>query len=200
MTKPADAVTSCGPLTTIPFMEGIMAARTLPDAGLLRQLLDYNPQTGSLVHRVRPREMFASKRAWSTWNARYAGLPATSPKAGYLRVIIFNRHYKAHRVAYKIHFSIEPPPELDHINGDGLDNRISNLRPASSRQNKLNQRLRSDSTTSVKGVSPIGRKFRATARVGGKQLHLGRFSTISEAAAARRTAEIEYYGEFARQG
>jgi hypothetical protein len=91
-------------------------------------------------------------------------------------------------------------PMVDHVNGDGLDNRRSNLRPASPRQNNANLRLARNNTSGFKGVSfhkQTGR-FRAALNTNGKCIHLGLFSTAEEAAHAYDVAAIQLWGEFAR--
>lgn len=89
----------------------------------------------------------------------------------------------------------------DHINGNGLDNRLSNLRAATCSQNNANKKVRKDSKSGLKGVSffPRDNKWRAKISLGqGKNAKtLGYFNTAKEATAAYNTAALERYGEFA---
>lgn len=89
--------------------------------------------------------------------------------------------------------------EIDHINGDSLDNRRSNLREATHRQNGWNTKLCCISTTMAKGVllRPSGR-WRARITYFGKRLNLGHFSTKEEASTAYWNKAQELFGEFAR--
>ena len=86
--------------------------------------------------------------------------------------------------------------QVDHINGDGLDNRRSNLRLVDSRLNARNRRTRRDSSTGVRGVEQIGRKYRARINVAGKHIHLGVFETLDEAKDAYAQASRNYFGEY----
>ena len=87
---------------------------------------------------------------------------------------------------------------VDHINGNKLDNRRSNLRLCTQSQNLCNQRLRSDSSTKVKGVSwnKFSKKFEAYINVNKKRIYLGLFPTLELAKIARHEASIKYHGEF----
>jgi hypothetical protein len=178
-----------------------MAVRILPDVGLLRQIFDYNPETGEFRHKPRPREMFATAAAFRTWHSRgFVGNVATTGSQGYLLVSIRNKQYLAHRVAYKITYGTEPPPLLDHINMDGRDNRLANLRCASWGQNMMNRPIRSDNPTGAKGVRFRAKtgKYIARIRANGKEHHLGMFDTKEQAHAAYCAASLRLHGEFSR--
>lgn len=89
--------------------------------------------------------------------------------------------------------------ETDHINGDPLDNRRSNLRVCTPRQNQANSVLRNTNKTGYKGVRLHGSKWVARIRhEGGVAKILGSFDSKEEAAEAYRAAAIEQYGEFVR--
>ena len=93
---------------------------------------------------------------------------------------------------------------IDHINGNKLDNRRSNLRIADNRKNHQNQTVRSDSRSGYKGVSfdkniKGRRPWRAKITTKEKrELHLGYFATPEEAALAYDQSAIQFFGEFAR--
>lgn len=102
------------------------------------------------------------------------------------------------RVQIYLHHFLTNWPETDHINGDGLDNRRSNLRQVTHRQNMANQRLRRDSKSGYKGVNRSRSRWQAGIKVDYRQRHLGTFETAEEAARAYDAAAIAAWGEFAR--
>lgn len=86
----------------------------------------------------------------------------------------------------------------DHINGDRLDNRRSNLRICTQSQNQANSLLRKTNTSGYKGISH--QKYGWIARLGvdGKRLYLGWFKNKEEAIKAYNQAANKYYGDFIR--
>jgi hypothetical protein len=102
-----------------------------------------------------------------------------------------------------LHRLILTPPAgmvVDHISGDGLDNRKSNLRIASVAENQRNKRLRIDSKSGHKGVFWSAQKSRWIAEIyaDGEKIRLGFFRNIDQAAAAYERASLEFHGEFGR--
>lgn len=86
--------------------------------------------------------------------------------------------------------------EVDHKDGNPLNNTRDNLRVVTSQQNKFNTSPR-DLTGLSKGVIKHGRGFKATITVNYKQIYLGIFNTAEEAGQAYRNAADKYFGEFA---
>ena len=86
---------------------------------------------------------------------------------------------------------------VDHINGNGLDNRRSNLRIC---KHKMNTRNRGQNNGRLfpKGVSKSNDVFRCRIEVDGKKIELGRYRTVTEAAMVYDEAAKKYFGEFAR--
>ena len=88
---------------------------------------------------------------------------------------------------------------VDHIDGDGLNNRRANLRNCTHAQNMANTAVTRRNKLGLKGAfaSKSGKAFRAVIRVSGQRMHLGYYATPEEAAAAYRGAAKVIYGEFA---
>lgn len=101
---------------------------------------------------------------------------------------------------HRIIISCPKGMEVDHINGDKLDNRKQNLRICTTAQNAINKSLSRRNKVGVKGVYWIKKEQRWTAYIGtgGKNLRLKSFKTLDEAIACRKEAEKKYHGEFSR--
>jgi hypothetical protein len=168
-----------------------MTERPTPE--LLRKLLRYEPETGKLFWLPRPESMFPAPRDCNAWNTRQANKEAFTATGahGYRVGAVFNRNYRLHRVAYAIYHGYWPKKAIDHINGDVADNRIANLRDVTMAVNMKNQKIRSTNTSGYNGVSFHGKtgKWRATIKVGHKSKHLGLYSNIEDAVAARKAAD-----------
>lgn len=90
-------------------------------------------------------------------------------------------------------------PLVDHINGDGLDNRRANLRPATDTENRRNARRRTDNTSGFRGVHwhKARGTWRARISVDGQRVCLGYHPTADAAARAYDAAALVHHGEFA---
>jgi hypothetical protein len=160
---------------------------------LLKQLLDYDPESGAFTWKHRPRELFTSDAQAKRWNGRYAGKEAfpLDISQGYRRGEIVGWKLTASRAAWAIHYGEPPDGVMDHINGDRSDNRIENLRVVTMAENMKNQRLSKKNRSGVTGVFPLSNgTFRVT--IGGGPTRLGTFPTLEEAKAVRLKAEREF--------
>lgn len=185
------------------FIKTVMVTGTIVDEDVLPGLVGYDPPTGQFRWLERPDDI--------SWTTRYAGKSAGTisehgkrgARVQYIRISMYGSDHYAHRLAWM--FMNGPIPagmEVDHINGDTLDNRIANLRLASHAQNGHNTGLRRNNKSGVKGVSWVAsrQKWVATITENGKMRSLGRFEDFDDAVAARRTAEEAYHGSFAHKG
>lgn len=172
-----------------------MAKTSLPSPEILRQLLRYEPDTGKLYWRERPRELFSSEQSPRKWNTRYAGTEAFTTEAnGYKEGRIFRRLVKAHRAAWAVSYGCWPPEHIDHINGDRSDNRLENLRLATPAENSKNQKKPSTNTSGVVGVywNKHNGNWRARIKSAQRNIEVGSFDCIAAAILARHIAERKY--------
>lgn len=111
--------------------------------------------------------------------------------AGYVHIRFRRRLFKAHRVAFAIHYGRWPLCHIDHINRDRADNRIVNLRECEVKENAQNKTCKAG-RTGVVGVTNVtgyeGRKFIARIKLNGKNVYLGVFNSLDDAALARHSA------------
>jgi hypothetical protein len=91
----------------------------------------------------------------------------------------------------------DPKARVDHVNGDGLDNRRSNLRLATASQNAANSGKRSK-TSPYKGVYRNGKNWGAQITINGSNKYLGTYPSPELAAAAYNAVATHLFGEFAR--
>ena len=155
------------------------------------EILRYEPETGRLIRRV------------TIQNRSQVGDEAgTINNTGYRRITVtVNGKVKrllTHRIIWFIHNG-DVPEFLDHKDGDRLNNRIKNLRPATRLENNRNSRNRKSSTSQYLGVHLNKRLKKWCARIStnGKGKHLGCFDDEIEAAKAYDAAAKELFGEFA---
>lgn len=166
-----------------------MSANPLPSPAYLRQRLRYEPDTGKLYWLPYP----GMRPSWVTrWGGKEAFI--TTHRQGYLIGRIDGSYYFAHRVAWALHHGAWPSDQIDHVNHDQKDNRLSNLRVVSKLDNMRNMPRLKNNTSGVTGVWFDKRisAWIAFIRVNRKLIRLGTFRVFGDAVAVRRTAETEF--------
>lgn len=167
---------------------------------VIRECLEYDPESGVLTWKQRPRSHFNTDFAWKGCNSRYPGTEAGTEAAHrhtrYRFVGVQGIRIKSHRIAWALYYGRWPNGLIDHIDGDGCNNSISNLRDVSNQENLRNRRgPQVNGTSGELGVSFNKRtgKYEAHISTNSKKKYLGLFSTLLEAKNARSEAERKYW-------
>ena len=123
-------------------------------------------------------------------------LQKTGAAKNRIYITVNGKKHLLHRVIWFLHHN-EVPEFLDHIDGNSLNNKIENLRPATKAQNAMNRKVRADSLTGVKGIMKKGKKFGASIYLNNKPVYLGTFETAELAKAAYAQAANTNFKEYA---
>lgn len=184
-----------------------MAAKIIrPSIEFLRSCFDYNPATGALIWKARATDQFKTLNSCGIWHSRFCGKAAGSlDNKGYrticLQVDGKKQSVKAHVVAWALSYGAWPERYVDHVNGMKDDNRLTNLRKASTAENARNRGPTRANKTGLKGVTftANGKRFRAQIKgEDSRVVYLGTFSSAEAAHSSYSSAARRLHGEFAR--
>ena len=161
----------------------------------------YEEESGKLFWKDRDVSEFKNDAYYRAWKTSYLNKEITKvDRDGYYRVALRGKEYKAHRVIWIMCYNEDPKKfHIDHINGIKNDNRISNLRKATSQENSRNHtRLSSHNTTGYRGIYKGNTEGSWVVRLqlNCKLTTVGTFYSLEEAIEARRNAVEKHYGEF----
>jgi hypothetical protein len=158
----------------------------------VRELFDYNPETGQLIWKV---------ERYRKHPGDIAGCAHKTKNKNYWRVSVSvnYRRYLAHRIIWLWMTGDWPEQEIDHIDRNATHNQWSNLRLSGHSENGRNLSVKTTSKTGIAGVLIDKRRgdYRARIMVNRRDIYLGNFKTIEEAIQHRRMAELKYFGRFA---
>ena len=161
-----------------------MAKKKIHSVARLREIIRYDPATGMPWWIERKRGRNRHKPA-----GQYSGKE-------YPQIIIEERYYYIHILAYALMTGEWPDEEVDHVNGNKHDNKWSNLRAATPAQQKMNCGLYKSNTSGHPGVCWDKSRDKWVVRVGVTQI--GRFDSFDAAVEARERATDAMFGEFKR--
>ena len=165
---------------------------------LARKLFRYDEETGILYHRNRDKSMFSNNAQYLNWNGRYPDTQVGSKtKTGYLCTRINKTDYYVHYMIWVYCHGDFSNMEIDHINRNRSDNRISNLRLCSPLQNAHNRskHRRKDGRKGIYKRNDCN-TWRAIITVNGKTVNIGSYKTEQEAIDAYKKASLKAHGEF----
>jgi hypothetical protein len=172
-------------------------AKPLPTAELIRHLFSYDEASGAVK--------WSNPRSNCVKKGDAVGVTQVNNGKEYLKVHITiagnSAMYQLHRIIW-LYVTGEDPGgfQIDHIDGDGLNNRFLNLRKANQSENNCNSKRRKNNSSGFKGVSwsKSKNKWEARIKIKGLQRFLGHFLTPELAHMAYCKAAAELHGDFAR--
>jgi hypothetical protein len=167
-----------------------MKYRPLPTQQELHELFEY--RDGNLYWR--------NNRSNNTLAGSRAG---TIKKNSYCQIHFSGKPYVAHRLIYSMFYDdLTTELEVDHIDNNPGNNKIENLRIASSSENKHNQSIRKNNTSGVKGVSwdTQANKWKAQICKDGKNQHIGHFTDLAEATIKIEQVRNQLHQKFTNHG
>lgn len=160
-------------------------ARLHPCHQTIIDLFHCNPETGEVIWKVNRK------------GGAFAGDVAGGLVGNYWRICINGRFSQRSAIIWFAANGYWPPDEIDHINRNSADDRICNLRLATSNQNSYNKGPYKNNSSGVKGAYKVGNRWRVQITIAGKRKFLGDFDAIEDAAHAYREAANIHHGQFA---
>ncbi len=162
----------------------------------LTELLNYDPNTGIFTWRV------ARGNRPDLQPGSIAGNFSLEKGRNYCRITVDDIAYKAHRLAWYYMTKEWPKKSIDHIEGDGSDNRWNNLRLASHSENQWNAKRRNDNSSGYKGVcfSTAKQSWMFSLQVNGKRTFKYGFNTAEDAYNELAAQRLTLHGQFAHDG
>jgi len=149
----------------------------------LKEVLFYDSETG----------IFTWKK--HTYKNRIGVVAGGVNSLGYINIVVNKKSLLVHRLAWLYIFGNFPKETIDHINMNKSDNRLCNLREASSSQNAMNRHHRLG-PTGRRGVAQRGDKYAAYLMKNKEHIYIGTYDTIDEAGEAYDKKAVEVFGEF----
>lgn len=155
-----------------------------PTLAQLRKILKYDPETG----------IFTWLRDHNNGRMKYGSRAGRADARGYRAIGIDNELYSEHHLAWVFVYG-EWPKQIDHKNRNKSDNRIANLRKATTSQNALNRKYKG-SRSGHRNIFLHKGKYKVELRVDGVLTFFGYFTSLKRAIKVRNEARISH-GEFA---
>jgi len=161
----------------------------------LKECFNYNPETGVLIWKKRPITHFKNERCYKIFNTKYSLKPAGCIEKGirrtpYIVASINNKSHRVHRLIWKLVTGYDAN-QIDHPNGNGIDNRWCNLRDVTTTENNRNMPLGVLNKSGVLGIfwDKKRNQWRAGIKFNKKSIHLGYYNDKFDAICARKSKE-----------
>lgn len=164
----------------------------------LKECIFYCPSSGIFTWLERPRDHFKTSKGHNIQLAKYSKKEAGSDRFSdvsqtkYICISIDQRTYKSHRLAWLYFHGRMPAGDIDHIDGNGSNNAISNLRDVTASENSHNRPLAKSNKTGIMGVKRKDGAWYSFISHQRNEIYLGRHKSLFDACCARKSAELKY--------
>lgn len=155
----------------------------------INEYLSYDQETGEIKWKKPPHHLIKPGDNAGFFEPR-----------GYLVIQFKKTFFKGHRIAWAIVNNEFPSGEIDHIDGNPSNNKISNLRVVDRSKNQMNRRISTNNKSGIKGVHFCKSKQKWISRIscGKSRIHIGQFDSFDEAFQKRKEIEKNLHGQYAR--
>lgn len=164
---------------------------------IIKELIIYNKETGIINWNPRTSKNAKNVACMKAFNTRFANKIAGNIKKNiktgrkYYEIKIFSKKYQSHRIIFLYMTGSFPKNEVDHIDGNGLNNKWENLREVNKSDNQRNRKLNKNNSTGCPGVYRLANnKYRVKINHDNKELHLGYYNDLDTAIKIRKKYEI----------
>lgn len=165
---------------------------------ILKELIHYNPDTGIFTWKPRSIKWFKSLSHLKSFETKSSGKLSGHIKKhkrtgkSYIEIPILGKIYQAHRLGFLYIVGNHPIEEIDHIDGNGLNNKWVNLREVDRFGNQKNRKLNSNNSSGYSGIYFVSdNKYRVKINHNGEEIHLGYYD-LETAIKVRKEAETKY--------
>lgn len=167
------------------------------DLDYMNQCFDIDFEKGEIKWKERPLSHFNSEKDSKAWhtaflnrNPGFVSNIKDTPNLSYLKIKTGSTVYLAHRLVYALYHQDSNPPTIDHYDGNGLNNSISNLRPSDPRSNSKNRKKSIKNKSGITGVRWRKQNNKWIANIGDKSIQ-SYFDDFFEACCFRKSWEIK---------
>lgn len=152
---------------------------------LAKERFNYDRENGKLTYKI--------STSYKTPIGKEIGYIWHDGNKKYKYVKVCGKSYRVHRIIWLMEYGEMPDKQIDHINGNTLDNRINNLRCVDNITNSMNRSIQSNNTSGYHGINqlPSG-NWRVRINVNRKRINVGTFESFDIALKARQDAEVKY--------
>lgn len=151
----------------------------------LKKILHYDPETGIFTWLISPARCVKV-------GDRAGYMPKADAEEQYIKIAINYKYYRAHRLAWLYMYGKLPKHTIDHIDGNGTNNKLANLRDVPQKENVKNRKQSIRNKSGMTGIFWRRNRWEVAITINREIIYLGVHPALLDAACARKSAEIRY--------